>query len=813
MNKIKTTTDNNNNKMRIASVIEAIRAASAPNLPLDQVLEAFASRGVPIFPCRAAASGGRKAKSPLTPHGFKDASCDIETLRSWWRTNPGALIGLPTGDGLTVVDIDVKKGDGHASALSLGLPATFTVRTMTPAPDDPGVFGEHRYYSDTGDTGCTTDLVPFVDVRGRGGYVIAPPGGGYRVVNETCGAVPLPDSISGAMLRGRGKEMVHQIKKGTSVSQGAFAGGDPGEAAMLYLLGGIIRDIDCDCSYDRWCRTGMAIHSECPGEGGFNLWDQWSSSGSKYMGSADLWKHWCSFDTAKGGPLVGVGTLKAYAREDSMAASPDTGEGAGLQAVLTQARAGVPYARTDLGNAERLIAQHGDSVRWDVSRSVWRTWDGRRWATDTTLRVLGLAARTVRSIRDEASVAPKGEGKRDLGLELFAHAIKSESRDRQAAMVEVSKAQPGVAVAADALDTDPWVLNVLNGTLDLRTGKLRPHRREDLLTKLVPVNYHEGLRDARLDAFLHDATGGDTDVITFLQTVAGYTLTGDTREEKLFLIYGPTASGKSTFLDMLGAALGEYGRTVSSDLLTKKRNASSAGAATPELAGLAGTRMASSSELEKGKEMAEALAKNLTGGENITARHLYSGLFDFRPQFKLWLALNHCPRVSADDGAIWRRILRIGFDHTIPSERRDKTLKPYLRDPDGGAPAVLAWAVEGCLRWQREGLRVPAAVVRSTEGYRGESDTLAPFLEDCVAFTPDAWVSWSSLWSAYLVHATEEGLADRFRVSPRRLRERLKTEGCTAEKRKGFRGWCGVELVDPPFSIPSLRPRSTQGGW
>ncbi len=470
-----------------------------------------------------------------------------------------------------------------------------------------------------------------------------------------------------------------------------------------------------------------------------------------------------------------------------------TGEPIGLP--VDAARLGAPYPMTDLGNSERLVALHGDAIRWDVARKTWRIWDGRRWAADAALQVNALAAETARAIRREAADAPRGDRNSDLGRELFNWAVRSESRDRLAAMVEVAKSRPGIVVTPDALDADTWALNVLNGTLDLRTGKMRPHRQGDLLTKLAPVEYRAGLRDARFEAALSDWTGGDADLADFLQVAAGYTLTGQTTEEVLFLVYGPEASGKTTFLELLRAILGEYARTVQADLLTKQRDNRGAGAASPELAGLAGARLAAASEMEQGREIAEALAKNLTGGEPITARHLYAELFDFLPQFKLWLALNHCPKVSADDGAIWRRILRIGFEYTVPPERRDKTLKPYLRDPAGGAPAVLAWAVEGCLRWQREGLKIPAAVERSTAAYREESDPLAPFLEDCIRFTDgDTWTPWADLWQAYNDHAEESGTAQRYRVAPKRLQDRLRARGCVVSRRHAGRGWVGVAL-------------------
>ena len=462
---------------------------------------------------------------------------------------------------------------------------------------------------------------------------------------------------------------------------------------------------------------------------------------------------------------------------------------------MEAAKAGAPIACTDLGNADRLVAYHGHDVRWDATRERWRVWDGRRWVVDTLLKINALAADTARKIRQEAASVPSSGGGRDIGQELFAWAVKSEFRERLAAMLEVAKSQPGIAVSAEMLDADPMLLNVMNGTIDLRTGVLRPHNRDDLITKLAPVEYKPGCRDERLETFLETATNGDKDLIGYLQKCAGYTLTGENVEEILLLVYGPENSGKTTFLESLRSCLGDYARTIQPDLLTRQRESRGAGAASPELASLAGVRLAAGSEMEQGREMAEALAKNLTGGEQITARHLYAELFDFMPQFKIWLALNHCPKVSADDGAIWRRIRRVGFEHVVPPEARDKTLKPYLRNPTGGGPAVLAWAVEGCLRWQKDGLAVPEAVQRSTEAYRTESDPLAAFFEDCCLFDPRVWTTWNLLWRVYNEHAAEMGVGEKYRIAPKRLQDRLRLKGCTAEKRFAGRGWLGVSLT------------------
>jgi putative DNA primase/helicase len=456
------------------------------------------------------------------------------------------------------------------------------------------------------------------------------------------------------------------------------------------------------------------------------------------------------------------------------------------------ARAGRPFAMTDLGNAERIVARHGQNFKFDTARQRWRIWDGRRWAVDSSLRLNRWAADSARAIRQEAAVAPAGNGgERDLGAELFRHAVKSESRDRLSAAIEVAKAQPGVAAASDAWDSDPMLFNCANGTIDLRNGKLRPHNRADGLTKLSPVAFDPDAHCDRWDRFLFDCTEGDPELVEFLQVVAGYTATGDTTEEKLFLIWGPENSGKTTFLETLRTVLGDYSATINPEMLLKQKNVNGGGA-TPDIARLVGARLAAGSEMEEGRTLAEALAKNLTGGESICARHLYAETFEFMPQFKLWLAVNHCPKVSADDGAIWRRILRIGFPHTVPPEKRDKGLKKFLRSD--GAPAVLAWAVKGCLQWLGNGLTIPEAVRRSTAAYRNESDPLATFFEDCLRFDGQAWTVWADIWNTYCEHAAEQGTTEKYRVSPRRIQERLTKHECAAERRYIGRGWRGVEL-------------------
>ena len=339
-------------------------------------------------------------------------------------------------------------------------------------------------------------------------------------------------------------------------------------------------------------------------------------------------------------------------------------------------------------------------------------WSSVRWENDSTGGIELLAKRTVGEIYRAAAKLKADE--REV---LVKHALASESRAAINAMVMLARSEPGIPVRQSELDASPWLLNCLNGVVDLTTGELRPHRREDLLTRLCPVRYDAAARSELWEKMLQDATGGNRDLLNFLQAAAGYSITGATDEEVLFFVHGPAASGKSTFLESLKATLGDYAKTADFESFVQRREA---GAVRNDIAELAGRRFVVSIEVDQGKKLAEGLVKLLTGGDTVRARFLYHESFEFTPVFKLWLAANHAPRVKDDDTAMWRRILRIPFDQTIPPQKRRPLVKATLRNPAISGPAILAWAVEGALRWREERLHVPDVIRQATEDYRSE---------------------------------------------------------------------------------------------
>jgi putative DNA primase/helicase len=305
-------------------------------------------------------------------------------------------------------------------------------------------------------------------------------------------------------------------------------------------------------------------------------------------------------------------------------------------------------------------------------------------------------------------------------------ALRQKSAHQLKAMVTLAESESGVAVLDDQFDVDPYLFNVKNGTIDLRTGELHPHRRSDLITKLAPVDYDPSACSPRFAAFLNRIFDKNGDLIEFMQRSLGYSLSGSDKEQVVFVLYGTGQNGKSTLLDLITELTGDYAETVEPDGL----NAKSRSQHPTGLASLHGSRFVTAIETDEGRRLAEGLVKALTGGDRIKVRRLYEEWFKYKPTFKLFLAVNHKPIIRGTDYAIWRRIRLVPFDVTIPEDDRDRDLPDKLRDE---LPGVMAWAVRGCLAWQRNGLGEPPAVKDATAHYREEMDLVRTFLEsECI---------------------------------------------------------------------------------
>ncbi len=465
-----------------------------------------------------------------------------------------------------------------------------------------------------------------------------------------------------------------------------------------------------------------------------------------------------------------------------------------------EAVARTDHGCTDLANSERLVERHGADLRYVAMTRQWHIWDGRRWRADDTGEVERRAKETARAIYLEAEAATSAARRKELA----SHAVRSEAAAKIAAMITLAQSDERVALRADDLDADAWLLNVANGTIDLRTGALRAHRREDLITRLAPVAHDPEARLELFDAFLFQTFGGDPDLIRYVQKAAGYGLCGDTREEVIFIAHGPTGGGKTTLAEALRAALGEYAATADPEtFLTSHRDG---GAPRADIARLHGRRLVVGVEVDQGRHMAEGLVKQLTGGDTVVARHLYRDHFEFRPQFKLWIFANDAPRVRDDDDAVWRRLRLVPFVHPVPREERDPQLKLALRDPKVGGPAVLAWAVAGCLLWQHEGLGVPPVIESATRSYREAQDPVADFVAESCVVEAGASATVEELYGAYAAWAKAAG--ERHPLTKKGFAGRLERHGFpVARGTKGVRIRHGIALREQQRLMTPEEPR------
>lgn len=438
------------------------------------------------------------------------------------------------------------------------------------------------------------------------------------------------------------------------------------------------------------------------------------------------------------------------------------------------------FSNTDLGNAERLVARHGTELRFCHPWGKWLVWDSRRWKIDDTAEVFRRASSTVRSIYAEAATYST-EAARNA---VVAWASKSEAAERMRALLSLASSRHGIPILPDALDKDPWLLTVQNGTIDLRAGTLREHRRADFLSKLVPIDYSSDASCARWHAFLERVVPSP-DVRAFLARAVGWSLSGDTSEHALFFCWGTGRNGKSTFLRIILELAGDAGRQISSDLLLQKKHEEHPTA----IAELFGCRVAVSTELPQGRAFDEALVKNLTGGDMIWARRMREDGWNFKPTHHLWIGGNNKPVIRGADIGIWSRIRLIPFVVTIPPKERDRKLLAALR---AELPGVLAWAVAGAGDYHRNGLSEPPEVHAAVKEYRDDMDQIGGFLaEKCDLSKRDSRVPVAELFAAYSRWCSEAG---EDAVSKKMLTMRLAERGISCSRNTRGRLYRGIRL-------------------
>jgi putative DNA primase/helicase len=449
---------------------------------------------------------------------------------------------------------------------------------------------------------------------------------------------------------------------------------------------------------------------------------------------------------------------------------------------------------TDLGNALRLKGRHGEDLRYCHPGKCWFTWDGRRWIEDQTGEIVRRVKETQKAFYREIADAilnlrgvTKDDDQRQAQLrplfKLLKHATGWE--DARAINRSIELARSELPVVPADLDRDLMLFNVLNGTLDLRTGLLRPHAQADMLTKLAPVVYDPEAKCPLWLKFLGRVMDGKDGLIGYLQRLVGYSLMGDVTEQSLWFFYGTGANGKSTFLSTVLAMLGDYGMQAVSDLLMVKRNESHS----TERADLFGKRFVATIETEEGKRLAEALMKQMTGGDKIRARFLFKNHFEFSPTHKIVLAANHKPVIKGQDYANWRRIKLVPWTVTIPKDEKDLGLPDKLR---AELPGILVWALQGLRDWQEAGMAEPAEVTEATAAYQVEQDQVQAFLSEECILNPAAKCKASALLTAY-----RDWSGDKFMTSVE-FGKRLRAGGYASKRESAGVFWQGIGLWAAP---------------
>lgn len=405
------------------------------------------------------------------------------------------------------------------------------------------------------------------------------------------------------------------------------------------------------------------------------------------------------------------------------------------------------YSYDDTGNAARFVDAFGDIVRYSYVRKKWYYYNGKTWVLDQEGKVKTLVDEILKKMKKEPVYVSDDMDEEQAQKALQKHIKYSRGSNGKTNMLKES--QHLVPIQPEEFDKDKHLLNVQNGYIDLKTGKLYDHDRSKYFSKIATVEYTDTIDCPQWQDFLNDIFDGNTDLINYMQRAVGYTLSGSTEEQVMFILYGNGRNGKSVFLDIITEMLGNYTTNIQPQTLMVKPMS---GSANSDIARLQGARLVTTTEPNDGMRFDEGLVKQVTGGDKVTARFLYGDEFEYNPEFKLWMATNHKPIIRGTDDGIWRRMVIIPFTVQIPEHKVDKNLKYKLRRE---MTAILNWAVEGYQEWQRIGLNEPPIIKQQRQEYRTEMDVVELFIEECCVRKDGEREKASDLYNVYNSWAKE----------------------------------------------------------
>lgn len=437
------------------------------------------------------------------------------------------------------------------------------------------------------------------------------------------------------------------------------------------------------------------------------------------------------------------------------------------------------YNLTDWGNARRLVDTYGDIIRYCPAVG-WYIWDGTVWNEDKKEEIFQYAKRIV---RDMYSLLP-GIKDNIKQAKLLKFIQGTENQRPLTSMVASARNEPGIPIEREVFDNHKNLINVMNGVLNLRTGRLIPHNKELLLSKKIPCNYIQTSTCPQWDAFL-DQIVPDKKIQGFLQRYFGYSLTGHTSEQVFVIAQGNGSNGKGTMIDTILDVISDYGKTCEPETIIKKKYSRSS---SNDLADLQGARFVITSETEQNQVLDEGRIKKITGQDKIKCRFLYQEFFEYTPEFKLFLMTNHEPLIESQDYSIWRRVLKVPFSVKISREQADLHLRDKLISEREG---IFRWLVDGALSWYKSGLQIPEAVLQSTNEYKEDLDIIGDFLQMCTDKVESKKITATNLYKVYCIWCKVcEYTPDDPKVFPRGLTER----GIKGHKTNGVRYREGIQI-------------------
>ncbi len=450
------------------------------------------------------------------------------------------------------------------------------------------------------------------------------------------------------------------------------------------------------------------------------------------------------WDAKRGDSTYGADTLQRAIQDCTNVFSPAPSDGDFQLYVLDQETKEVKqryYSYDDTGNADRFKDAHGEVLRYSYIRKNWYYYDGKLWRLDNEGRVKTLADEVIEKMKHEKIYIPDGEDPEEAE-KLFRRHVKN-TRNHNGKTNMVKESQHLLPIQPETFDNDLHLFNVQNGYLNLKEGRLYDHEKEKYFTRISNVEYTDKADCPMWEDFLQQIFNSDTELIEYIQRAVGYSLSGSTEEQMMFILYGNGRNGKSVFLDIVNELFGTYSTNIQPQAIMVKQQSNGA---SPDIAKLAGARLVTTTEPNDGARFDEGLIKQITGGDVVSARFLNENEFEFTPQFKLWMATNHKPYIRGTDDGIWRRMAVIPFTVQIPEHKVDKKLTHKLRREIN---AILHWAVEGYLKWRKEGLQEPASIREQRDEYRTEMDSIEAFIQECCVVDDRNSVKASDLFRAY----------------------------------------------------------------